>query len=104
MPYQKQTKSDNRRIWRKAGIDPEDGEMTYKAVNYKIKDKRFARPIILTGKMASQYLHEIFMKANPDFKFELNDLIEKASENLSKIDDVDKWLSDLRSGDIYKNE
>lgn len=70
MAYQKQNKSDNRRIWQKAGIDQSDGEMTYEAVNLKIKDKRFARPIILTGKMASEYLHEIFMKANPDFRFE----------------------------------
>jgi len=70
MAYQKQTKIDNRRIWRKAGIDPKDGEMTYTAVNLKIKDKKFARPIILTGKMASQYLHNEFMRMNPDYRFD----------------------------------
>ena len=68
MPYQKQYKSDNRRIY-KVSIDPEDSELIYTVVNFKIKDKRFARPIIMTGKMANKYLHEKFMKANPDFKF-----------------------------------
>lgn len=55
MAYQKQYKSDNRRIWRKSGIDPEDGQATYKIVNIKLKDKKFARPIILIGKMADEW-------------------------------------------------
>jgi hypothetical protein len=64
MAYQKQTKSDNRRIWKKTGVDPKDGESLYRAVNVKIKKKSFARPIILTGWTASRYMIELFNKSN----------------------------------------
>lgn len=43
-----------------------------------------------------------FIDYNPEFdKDELNLLIEKAKPNLSKIKDVDLWLSELRGGSVY---
>jgi hypothetical protein len=62
MPYQKQTKTDNRRQWRKSGIDSKDGEQTYKLVSIKLKDKIFARPIILIGNLALKYFLDSWRK------------------------------------------
>ena len=53
MAYQKQYKSDSRRCYR-SRIDPKDGEKIYEVISNKIKDRRFARPIILTAKQATE--------------------------------------------------
>lgn len=45
----------NRRCFTKSGIDPKDGERTYKIVSFKFKKKSFARPVLLTNKMASDW-------------------------------------------------
>jgi hypothetical protein len=60
MAYQRQTKSDNRRIWKKVFIDPSDNEGVYEAVSFKIKDKNFSRPIILNYNLASDYANKLF--------------------------------------------
>ena len=65
MAYQKQTKVDNRRIWKFKGIDPEDGEPIYEIRPIKLKNKDFARPIILTAKLSYDYfLNEFFNQLN----------------------------------------
>lgn len=61
MPYQKQTSIDNRRSFKFSGVDS-DGEGTWVATSFKIKNKVFSRPIILTGKQAVDYFLGLWSK------------------------------------------
>lgn len=45
----------NRRSFKFAGIDPKDGEKTYYIIRFKLKDKSFARPIILNNKQSEDH-------------------------------------------------
>lgn len=45
----------NRRSFKFSGIDPKDGENTYKIISFKFNKKSFARPIVLEGKQAENW-------------------------------------------------
>lgn len=46
----------NRISFKRNNIVDNDGEIIYTIVGFKFKNKKFARPIILTGKMAENWV------------------------------------------------
>jgi DNA modification methylase len=62
MAYQKQYNggSCTLRNYKKLKKKCKDGESLYVTVSFKLKEKRFARPIILTGKMAREYFLDMW--------------------------------------------
>ncbi|MDR4892302.1 MULTISPECIES: hypothetical protein [unclassified Chryseobacterium] len=67
-------------------------QKTYKIFGLKVKGKKN----INDGKLSDLKLLQI-LTYEPEFNFEiLKNAIEKASTNLSKIKDLDKWINDLK--------